>query len=554
MLTQKRYLIIDDSTTFVALARSILLDAGVGNDNIHSTLDSLKAFRLLVQHQFDVVLCDYNMGSNIDGGLILDEIRQRRLLSPQGVFFCITGDSSKEVVTHFIEMEPDDYLTKPFRYQDLIERLKVAIKRKEALYPLLQALENRAWQTVVDLTDHYLDRHPEFAQYLHRVHGDCLLRMRRHQDALEFYREQAQLTEQCWPIIGMGQALQGLGELEAAEQMFARALANDPANPVAQRTLAACILAKDDYPRALKQFQELHQLSPANPLRMLVIANLFAILGQQDNAAIHYEKYIDKVKDTNRYTLGLHIHTYLCLLFATYRCDNPKRRQLLLNEARHRLTGLAQRSEEQEEDHSPHPGFQLAAGLFAMLEGKVELGFHSAAKLTDRLDELEFHLLLDAARLFGLCGLPREYRRCLEQARQCCESVDDDTVMLSQVKLLMAVKTETEERLQEGSRLAESAQLLRQRPQAALEQAVSAFASVPFLPALSLLLLELLGSESPSWMEPAQRQTMLDGCLWLYQHDSRTTAEQKSQATRLYQKALDPKKPGVNQTETEQTA
>ena len=77
VINKKRFLVIDDSVVTISLMRWILNGAGITNELIDSTTDSLKAIRLLSQHRYDVVICDYNMNHHIDGALIFDEARQR---------------------------------------------------------------------------------------------------------------------------------------------------------------------------------------------------------------------------------------------------------------------------------------------------------------------------------------------------------------------------------------------------------------------------------------------------------------------------------------------
>ena len=142
MIFNKKILIIDDSQVFISLLKSMLIRFGFKNENIDSTTESEKALRILNRNNFDIVFCDYNMNHNIDGALILDEVKTRGMLESSSVFICLTGDNSLSVITYFIELEPDDYLIKPFKANDLIERLKKIVKRKEALYYLIDLVDS----------------------------------------------------------------------------------------------------------------------------------------------------------------------------------------------------------------------------------------------------------------------------------------------------------------------------------------------------------------------------------------------------------------------------
>ncbi len=56
MMIEKKYLLIDDSNTAILIMRSMLNVAGISNNSIDSTMDSLKAIRLLAAHSYDIVI------------------------------------------------------------------------------------------------------------------------------------------------------------------------------------------------------------------------------------------------------------------------------------------------------------------------------------------------------------------------------------------------------------------------------------------------------------------------------------------------------------------
>lgn len=539
MLGKLKYLIIDDSSSFLALARSILVQAGISNDRITATADSHKALRLLHQTKYDVVLCDYNMNCNIDGGLILDEVRQLQLQAADGVFLCVTGDNTRDVVNHFIEMEPDDYLTKPFRYIDFVKRLTKVVKRKQAMKPILQALAKRQHQQVLDMIHAPSNELKPYRGYLNRIHGDCLLRLQKHQQAVEFFQSQNQKL--IWPKLGLSQALQGLGRFDEAEVILKTLLNNQPNNPQIHRDLATCIMLKEEYPRALSQFEELNEISPANPLRQVVIANLCSVLGHYDQAAVQFEKYALKVKGSHRYSLQLHIHSYQCLIFAALNGGEPQQRHRLLTQAKERLLAL-RNPLEQPLDSESEACFAAASALIALLEGNIEICFALCSRLQQaQLANLNFYTLINLCTLFGICGMTEEFQHCVKLASNCCEKNDDDDLLVSQIKLLKHRQLEVQQRLSSGSTLAESCLTQYQGGQfeLALKQGIEAFFLVPFHHRLSLALLELLALKLETSHEPNQLQAIAKSALWVYLNDSRPDVGQKRKAQALYQQIIE---------------
>ena len=236
MINGKKFLIIDDSSMAISIMRSMLISSGISNDNIDSTMDSHKAFRLLVAHSYDIVVCDYNMRHHIDGALIFDEVKHRKIMPSDGVFICVTGDNSQKVVSHFIELEPDDYLIKPFSAEIFYHRIEMALERKSALFPLLLAVDNKEYETAIDLCSRYRGSYPMYSAYIDRINGDCLLRAERHKEARQFYEQACKNYDHIWPQVGVGQALKGLGELKKAEAVFKDILRNTPSSLLPENT------------------------------------------------------------------------------------------------------------------------------------------------------------------------------------------------------------------------------------------------------------------------------------------------------------------------------
>ncbi|MCW8331204.1 response regulator [Photobacterium sp. SDRW27] len=542
MITGKKYLLIDDSNTAISIMRSMLNTSGVSNDSIDSTMDSLKAIRLLAQHNYDVVICDYNMRHHIDGGLIFDEVKQRKLLSSDGVFLCVTGDNSQQVVTHFIELEPDDYLIKPFSAIVFIERIEMVLERKSALYALLLAVDNKEYDTAIDLCHRYRQSYPMYKGYIDRINGDCLLRAERHKEARLFYAEACKNYDHLWPQIGFGQALKGLGELKKAEAVFQEILAKYPKQPIARKHLAGCLIASDRVPEALEQFNLLHKVNSANPLRELIIANLYAVVKQHKKAAIGYQRYTDKVTGTCRYSSGISANISVSLMLASIYTEDNTEYSELVNEARHNIYEQKTYGESDQERYESEISAMVGVAILACLHGEIEDCFTIVSKINLQEQPIDdYYTVLNVARLYGFCGMPEQYEHTMQIARELCGKADDDVLVQSQVKLLEACHTEINQRLKEGGELVEQAFEKRNNNQAtgAIEDAYRAFHMVPFHYKLCFLILELTALATPSFLTASEIKGVIASCDWVYRNDTRPSLEEVKRAKALYEMALE---------------
>ena len=67
------------------------------------------ALEALRKEEFDLILCDYNLGENTNGQQFLEFIRTRDLISRNTLFTMITGEQTYQKVMIVAECAPDDY-------------------------------------------------------------------------------------------------------------------------------------------------------------------------------------------------------------------------------------------------------------------------------------------------------------------------------------------------------------------------------------------------------------------------------------------------------------
>ncbi len=127
----KKILVIEDQAIIRETIKHILYSLGVRH--IVEAGTGVNGIVEMRRSQFDIVLCDYNLGDGKNGQQVLEEAKHFKLLSFNAVFIMITVEQSKNMVLSALDCKPDDYLIKPFNRIQLSTRIERCIARKTYL-------------------------------------------------------------------------------------------------------------------------------------------------------------------------------------------------------------------------------------------------------------------------------------------------------------------------------------------------------------------------------------------------------------------------------------
>lgn len=127
----KKILVIEDQAIIRETIKHILYSLGARH--IAEAGTGINGIVEMRRAQFDIVLCDYNLGDGKNGQQILEEAKHFKLLPFNAVFIMITIQQSKDMVLSALDCKPDDYLIKPFNRIQLSLRIERCIARKEYL-------------------------------------------------------------------------------------------------------------------------------------------------------------------------------------------------------------------------------------------------------------------------------------------------------------------------------------------------------------------------------------------------------------------------------------
>ncbi len=126
MSRKHRILVVDDEINMRDSIREILMDAGF---ECEVSEDGAKALEIMSKTDFDLVVSDIKM-PNMSGIELLHAVKKEFPGSP---LLLITAFSTVKQAVEVIKAGAEDYITKPFDPDDLIEMIKALLNRKNNL-------------------------------------------------------------------------------------------------------------------------------------------------------------------------------------------------------------------------------------------------------------------------------------------------------------------------------------------------------------------------------------------------------------------------------------
>jgi CheY-like chemotaxis protein len=203
-LKNKYVLIVDDFAGMRTMLKNML--APYRPERIAEASSGEDALKLIKEHDFDIILCDYNLGPGKDGQQVLEEIKERELLHYSSIYVMTTAENTSEMVMGAVEYSPDDYLSKPFTKEVLILRLKKLLKRKSTLNKISVATQQRDYETAIRLCDKQLSESPPNRFELLKIKTELLLRINDYSNVESIVRPILEEREIPWALLYLGQA------------------------------------------------------------------------------------------------------------------------------------------------------------------------------------------------------------------------------------------------------------------------------------------------------------------------------------------------------------
>lgn len=277
-LSKKKILIIDDQKTFQIMLKSMLLNLGALQVvTVSSGEAGLASHR---QHRFDILLVDYNLGRGKNGRQVLEELRVKDLLRPDGIFILVSGENNRPMVLSAIELQPDDYVMKPFSSSLLRNRLARAFRKRVVLRKVFHTLYRQQYADCIKACIEHIEEDGRYKNFCRQLSSELYLRLGKVNEAE--YAVEALLSEQRfdWAVLAMARIKFRQNKMSEALTLLEEVLKSNSNATEAYDLSARAYDQLENTVEALESARRAVNLAPFSISRQMYLADLARRNGQ----------------------------------------------------------------------------------------------------------------------------------------------------------------------------------------------------------------------------------------------------------------------------------
>lgn len=420
--SKKRFLIVDELDTFRFSTKKALMNMGL--EKVDTAETAQKVITGFKNVNYDVVLCNYELGKGKNGQELLEELRYKKLLKFTGLFYIVSAEVETSKVMGTIENEPDGYLVKPVKPNELEARLAKALEMKDAMRDIDMAIDDGDYHSAIAFCDRQINEKSRYTIRCMKTKAWLLGKTGELDRAKAVYETVLQANDYLWAQYGLAKILINKKDYSEAETILKSIIENDGKQVEAMDLLAKIYKKLRKNQDAQKMVEKAISVSPNSLLRQQELAHLCVENNQAEGAMNAFRKMV-KLGDQSVYAKPEQYYEFADYLADTVKDnDDPNRTNQaqeafeLLNKSKKRFSGV---------DHIEEKAKLMAASVNATL-GNIEEAkelFDSVMADEDRdLPKLDPNAYQLAAQALTSMGQTEEAESMLEQAADMAKGND----------------------------------------------------------------------------------------------------------------------------------
>jgi len=273
-------LIVDDFENFRGTLYKMLMDLGIGNADSAATGE--EALRFCKARNYDLILCDNNLGKGKSGQQVLEELRSTNNPCSDSLFILVSAESSKGIIMAAYDYEPDAYLAKPITPKALDQRLSRMIEQRVELKAALAAQKAGDDQLAIEICKELIAKGSRHANTCQKLLGQLYLKRNEIAAAEAVYRTVLDNRELEWAQLGMVKTKLAQSDFLGAQQWLENILQANPLCMKAYDLQAELFKLQNDSEGLQNVLQKATDISPLSILRQQALGDV----AQQNNDLI----------------------------------------------------------------------------------------------------------------------------------------------------------------------------------------------------------------------------------------------------------------------------
>lgn len=261
---QSKVLVIDDQVLAKGYMKYSLEELGFQSieyvDKVNQALQTIRR-----QH-YDLIICSYDLKNEQDGYYLYDQLKVDGDIAPSTAFVFISADTTPDIVHSIVELQPDDFLAKPFTVRELDKRLSRVMLRKQALKPIYQLMEKKQHEKALVSLENFLSQptNAEFFPLALKTKGELLELCGYLEQGIEFYQAILNVQEFAWAQLGMVRCLIKNNQDDLAEKRILSLAFKPDCKLAAYDLLTALQIKQLEFDDALESVEVATEISPRN--------------------------------------------------------------------------------------------------------------------------------------------------------------------------------------------------------------------------------------------------------------------------------------------------
>jgi DNA-binding NarL/FixJ family response regulator/Tfp pilus assembly protein PilF len=257
-------LIVDPNQGMRGSLQGMLNQSGI--TKIESAVSSGTAIKQLQKKAYDIILCEYDLGSDSnsgqDGQQLLEDLRHHKLIGLWTIFIMITSEGVYNKVISAAELTPNDYILKPFTVDVLSNRITRAIERRMCFLPTYQLIGQGNTREAIISAAAGENAHPRYAADFMRLRAELLVSHGDLVAAGELYQAVIDTKPTAWAQLGLARTLMQQQRFEEAQKSLEAIVHDNPKFMAAYDLLAQVYEKTEQAPKAQKVLEEAIAISP----------------------------------------------------------------------------------------------------------------------------------------------------------------------------------------------------------------------------------------------------------------------------------------------------